>query len=294
MTPASNISATAHAPADQRAPEWVHLVPSGTFYGADGRGPYTLAHPYAVVRASMANGKLPIDENHATDLHAPAGRPAPARGWIVAMDVRPNGVWGLVEWTETGRRLVLGRAYRAVSPALERRKDGTIVRVLRCALTNAPNLPQITTLHSQVVPMPSDSLRSLPAAEAARPLTKDDIAIATRFGIDPEKLAQKKQAAIADLGRSLGLAADEMAFALKHDLDPRDLARRKTAAVRNTDPGKSGLNDFTPKDIEIAKRMGLDLEKLSAARKAKQEALEEYDLRKKIGLASLKDMMKGK
>jgi phage I-like protein len=35
------------------APEWVHLVPAGRFSGVDGRGPYTLADPAAVIAASL-------------------------------------------------------------------------------------------------------------------------------------------------------------------------------------------------------------------------------------------------
>ena len=64
-------------------PEWVHLVPAGTFSGTDGRGPYRLDDPAAVIAASMAAGKLALDENHSTDLAGPNGQPAPARGWVV-------------------------------------------------------------------------------------------------------------------------------------------------------------------------------------------------------------------
>lgn len=48
------------------------------------------------IRASMAAGKLPVDECHATDKAAPDGRQAPARGWIVQMEVRADGLWGRV------------------------------------------------------------------------------------------------------------------------------------------------------------------------------------------------------
>ena len=133
---------------DDSPPEWVHLVPAGTFHGVDGRGPYRLHDPDAVIKASLAGGKLPIDENHATDLAAPSGGPSPARGWIVAMEPRPDGIWGRVDWTEAGAALWADRAYRGISPVLVNDKSGNVVRVLRAALTNAPNLPQLTTLHS--------------------------------------------------------------------------------------------------------------------------------------------------
>jgi hypothetical protein len=41
---------------------------------------------------AAAGGKMPIDENHATDLAAPEGQPSPARGWIVALNARADSV----------------------------------------------------------------------------------------------------------------------------------------------------------------------------------------------------------
>ncbi|MQT14395.1 phage protease [Segnochrobactrum spirostomi] len=149
-------------PADgNEVPAWVHLVPSGIFRGADGRGPYRLGDAEAVIHASMADGaKLPIDENHAFDLAAPKGLPAPARGWIVELQSRPNGIWGRVEWTPTGATLVAERAYRGLSPAIAvRTADRTIAAVLRASLTNDPNLP-LTSLHSRSPLMDLDALRT--------------------------------------------------------------------------------------------------------------------------------------
>ncbi|MDP3408198.1 phage protease [Bosea sp. (in: a-proteobacteria)] len=139
-------------PAGQ-APEWVHLTPAGTFSGVDGRGPFTLQDAAAVITASMAAGKLPIDENHSTDKAAPEGRPAPARGWIVEMQLRDDGLWGRVDWTATGKRLVEEHEYRGISPVfVSETAGGKVVRILRAALTNDPNLT-LTTLHSRTPDM---------------------------------------------------------------------------------------------------------------------------------------------
>jgi phage I-like protein len=146
-------------PADGTAPDWVHLVPAGAFHGQDGRGPYRLAAPDAVIRASMAAGRIPIDENHATDLAAPSGGASPARGWIVEMQYRqpidgiePGGLYGRVEWTQSGAGLLADRAYRGISPVFQSSKDsdsGDVVRVLRAALTNTPNLTLNPLHHRQ-------------------------------------------------------------------------------------------------------------------------------------------------
>lgn len=144
-----------HLPAaGAAAPDWVQLVPvgpGGVVATRDGRGPYRLEDAAAVIAESLArtDGRLPIDENHALDRAAPEGLPSPARGWIVALELRADGLWGRVEWTEEGRRLVEGRAYRALSPALLHDGAGRILAVLRASLVNLPNLRGIAALNQE-------------------------------------------------------------------------------------------------------------------------------------------------
>lgn len=131
-------------------PEWVHLLPAGPIRTLDGRGPYRVASMQAIARMLPAGSKLPIDENHATDKGGKAlGMPAPARGWIVALQARDSGLWGKVEWTGEGRRLMLDRAYCGISPVILHSKAGQVMQVLRASLTNTPNLQGLTALHSQ-------------------------------------------------------------------------------------------------------------------------------------------------
>lgn len=142
------------------APEWIHLTPAGTFSGTDGRGPFRLEAADAVISASMAAGRLAIDENHSIDVAGPKGQPSPARGWIVEMQLRADGLWGRVEWTASGRALIEDKAYRGISPVLVATKvGGKVVRLLRAALTNDPNLT-LTTLHSRTHDMDLAQLRA--------------------------------------------------------------------------------------------------------------------------------------
>ncbi len=128
------------------APEWLHIMPAGTFKGVDGRGPFTLSDAQAVIAASMARGSIPVDENHATLLATKTGAPSPARGWIVAMEARADGIWARVEWTEAGTELMTGKAYRSLSPVFSHDKGGGVLSILSVALTNNPALPELTTL----------------------------------------------------------------------------------------------------------------------------------------------------
>ncbi|MFN7003759.1 MAG: phage protease [Roseinatronobacter sp.] len=139
------------AEADGGVPEWIHLLPAGNLIQTgDARGPYHVASAQAVITASFAeDNRLPIDENHSTDLAAPRGEPAPALGWIVEMQARDTGIWGRVEWNASGRRLVKGRAYRGISPVILHDKDKAVRSILRASLVNKPNLRGMTALHQQ-------------------------------------------------------------------------------------------------------------------------------------------------
>ncbi len=188
---------------DAAPPDWLHLVPAGEFRGNDGRGPYRLTDPAAAIAASSKAGKLVLDENHATDLAAPRGESAPARGWIVELQSRDDGIWGRVDWTPPGAQLMRDRAYRGVSPAIQvDAKTGRVLAVLRASLTNAPNLP-LTSLHHQQqepavdltklrtalgLPEAADEAAILAAAETARTAVATHAQqlqrIATAAGVD--------------------------------------------------------------------------------------------------------------
>jgi phage I-like protein len=136
-------------PAGAEPPKWVQLLPAGVFSGVDGRGPWCVRNAQAVIDASMAGGKLPIDENHSTDLAVASGAPAPARGWIIAMQARADGIWGEVEWTNTGNAIMTDKQYKGISPVFNYdKKDGAVLNIMRAALTNNPNLTQLASLNA--------------------------------------------------------------------------------------------------------------------------------------------------
>ena len=123
--------------------QWVHLLPFGRVRGRDGRR-FQLAASKArsVIAATMRQNadRLVIDYEHQTDLAASNGRAAPAAGWMVALEARSDGVWGLVEWTARAKAMIAQREYRYLSPTFLHRSDGEITRIERAALTNDPNL----------------------------------------------------------------------------------------------------------------------------------------------------------
>lgn len=135
------------------APEWVMVLPrgdNGVIATADGRGPYRVADfaRLAAVSLQAAGGRLPLDETHATDLAAPKGQPAPARGWMVELQARDTGIWARVEWTGTGAALMSDRSYRFISPVFDADAKGNVLRLLRASLINTPNLRGMAALNS--------------------------------------------------------------------------------------------------------------------------------------------------
>lgn len=149
-------------------PEWIELLPAGQFKGRDGRGPFKLDDPQGVIRATLAlqmKAGIPIDYDHATDLAAPQGRPAPAAGWIKELQVRSGAIWGKVEWTRHGAAAVATREYRYVSPVFEYSNDGEVMRLLRAALTNNPNLYMTAISARAPLSMPIGKSDAKPSGE---------------------------------------------------------------------------------------------------------------------------------
>ncbi|RRY11500.1 phage protease [Brucella anthropi] len=149
--------------AEVSAPEnnqnsWVHLVPAGKFDGVDGRGPW-IADPVKIVERTRAfHGKrqIVIDYEHQSFNSQTNGKPAPAAGWIVGLEARPDGVWGLVEWTEAAANSLRNREYRYLSPAFHHSKTGEVLAIQNAGLTNTPNLDQLIALARSEVRMEED------------------------------------------------------------------------------------------------------------------------------------------
>jgi phage I-like protein len=159
-------------PGSDQAPEWVQLVPAGLIKGRDGRS-FRLADPGAVVAASALGADLPIDYEHQID--DPSRRGADgvvkAAGWIKQLEVRADGIWGRVEWTETARNMIAAKEYRYLSPVLLHKQAGLeVVRILGASLVHRPNL-ELKVLSSEE---PSQPVRSDPALPQ----------IATALGLD--------------------------------------------------------------------------------------------------------------
>ncbi len=189
------------------APDWVHLIPTvqGEVQTYDGRGPYLMADIEAVIQASMANPRgMPIDENHATDVAAPVGLPSPARGWIVELQARADGLWGRVEWTADGAKLVSDKAYRGLSPvlAVSKADKKTVGAVLRASLVNKPNLRGLTALQQEAN---MDLLKKLAEMLGLPPEASEDEVLSAIKAMKDYQTVEAMNSALAEIGTAFGL-----------------------------------------------------------------------------------------
>ncbi len=121
-------------------PEWVELIPAGAIIGRDGRQ-WNNSKPDSIIDFVQALGRdLPIDIEHSTEHKAPNGDPAPAIGWIKAVENRAGAIWGQAEWNGSGEKLVGDKAYRYLSPVIiYEATSGIIVGLSSVGATNQPN-----------------------------------------------------------------------------------------------------------------------------------------------------------
>ena len=185
----------------------VQLLPAGTFSGRDGRGPY-FCDCAAVVRESLRtlNGApLPVDYGHAMEEATTRAR-AEAAGWISRLEVRPDGIYGTVDWTTSAQQKVADREYRYLSPVFLHEPGGRVTSLIRVGLTNLPNL-RLKALHS----VSNQSSRPMLSSHAIQlfSLDSEDIAYCVRQGIDATAFARTKSEGDALRLSSGALSEDE-------------------------------------------------------------------------------------
>ncbi len=121
------------------APEWVQLLPRGPLIaGRDGRS-FLLNDPAAVIAATLPHLPLVIDFEHAAEIGN--AQPAPAAGWIEALEARDGGIWGRAAWTAKAAAMIAAREYRFLSPAFFHAKDAsqTVTELTSAGLVHKPN-----------------------------------------------------------------------------------------------------------------------------------------------------------
>jgi len=202
-------------------PASILIIPAGQVDSRDSRAPWINDDPEAVIAASDAldmTAGLPIDYDHATDIAAPKGLPAPAAGWIKKLRVQDGAIWGDIEWTERGAKAVASGEWKYISPVFDyANKTRVITRVLRAALTNNPALfnTAIAAAEGQEACMDHDEFKKKMGALFGQPddATHEDIHAAAKKHVEAAAKKGKKAKADAQDGDGDGDGNEDAATA---------------------------------------------------------------------------------
>ena len=175
-------------------PEWLPMIPAGTFTGRDGRS-WVNDNPQAFIATSFRYPTLPFDAEHSTELLGPKGEEAPAYAWIDAMRVNADGS-------------IDGQKYRYYSPAFRHFPTGQVSHLSSAGLTNKPNLylPALNSENTMTVPV--QIATALGLAETA---SVDDAVSAIQTIKNSESLALNR-AQNPDLSKFIPLETHQLAL----------------------------------------------------------------------------------
>jgi phage I-like protein len=179
-------------PTDGALPDWLPLVPAGRFVGRDKRS-WINDQPTQVVAYNRSlNREVVWDQEHATELKAPKGEPAPAVGWIKELDVREGQIWGRVEWNAEGESLIREKKYKYYSPAIICDANNRVHGISSVGLTNKHNL-ELPALNHQSTETEDDmSISAAIRQILALPETASDADAVVAIG----NLKQERQVAL--------------------------------------------------------------------------------------------------
>lgn len=121
-------------------PEWVPLIPVGTFTGRDGRTWHNPQPENVIQLTTASNREQPLDWEHSTELKRPKGEEAPAAGWFTDYRINNGHIEGRLEFTPRGLQSVQNREYRYLSPVFRYDNAGNVYDIRSAGLTNMHNL----------------------------------------------------------------------------------------------------------------------------------------------------------
>lgn len=264
------VSTLAVTLADGAPPEWVHVLPRGELVARDGRR--FQIDPEALVARFQADGvDIAVDLDHALALRAPKGEAAPAQAWLRALEARPDGLWGQVDWLDGGKAVLAARTHRYLSPTFHHDEGGRATWLHSVALVAAPAMAGTPALASALTT--ATETRPMKGIATALGLTEDasEQACLTALGtmkaglvtkaVHEETLA-KLSAATSELAELKRKAREaEVGAVLEDALKARKILpaqRDHYAKLCATDEGLAGVKALLAATAEQLKPSGLD------------------------------------
>lgn len=154
--PQSVAIAACVAEINPKVPGEIRLIPAGSFRARDGRPTEVPAWRMdaaiaarVIALTARATDDLVIDYEHQTLYTEQNGQPAPAAGWLKALEWREgDGLYAVaLRWTERAAAAIAAEEYRYISPVFEYdKKTGEVQAIKMAALTNHAGLDGLTDL----------------------------------------------------------------------------------------------------------------------------------------------------
>lgn len=237
----STLAAITHAsveiaelPSGEAKAVWNRIVPAGTFKARDGRGPFHAggkAEMEAILARTLkyAGGtELMIDYDHQSFLSAVkgVGGTAKAAGWIKQLEVREDGIWGLIEWTLAAAEAIKASEYRYLSPSFSNDKAGNIHTIFNAGLLNMPAMDLVAVAAGvDTATLTEPDMKTIAKAlgleetasedailAAINALTTDRSRIVTTAGLKPEASTDELVTTLAALKTASTLTPDPAKF----------------------------------------------------------------------------------
>lgn len=212
----------------------IQLTPANDFAPSDGREMQVdrwrinAAIAARVIERYHSRKNRPVvDYEHQTLKAEDNGHPAPAAGWIAALEWREgSGLWARTEFTERATRHIAAKEYRYVSPVFRYdAKTGEILEVMMAAITNAPAIDGMAPMELQAAAsFAFDQERNI-VDRSHHGLTAAELAVCNSTGISPGDFAATKAQQAGP--HTHGLSADELAICRSTGTDPAVFAAAK-------------------------------------------------------------------
>lgn len=162
------VMTAAQAGGSPTPPDWIQLTPRGAVIARDGR-PFSFDPEKLAATFTEGGLKIPIDFEHESEFTVTLGA-KPARAWIEAVEARPEGLFGKVDWLPDAIAALAAKSYRYISPTFYLAADKTTARLIKAAaLVSAPALgmPALASAQPKDSSMHKDLLAQLGLAETA-------------------------------------------------------------------------------------------------------------------------------
>lgn len=260
-----------------KAPEWLPLIPAGSFSGRDGRT-WANPNPETVINDTRRVGRdIPFDIEHATEVKGPQGEPAPAQAWIRLddLEIRDGVIWGRVDWNDHGRQLVESKAYKYYSPAFIYDRSGQVRMLKSVGLTNTHNLRELPALNrsrsqrsAAYTPSQGINRQSQTQTDPQQPGGSDDMSLSAAIR---QALGLNDNANEAEAVQKIGVLKNDHQTALNRaeTPDPDKFVPKADyeLALNRASSAEVSLKSYQDKEIEKAVDAAIEAGKVAPASK---------------------------